>query len=123
MTLPAKKYSVLDSDSVQKLGGNRFRVSGGKQSLPLGQKGEPVGIIEIEVGESCVVQKLVGAEVVGAKGKLMEEMNRLLSNLQFMCVVGARVSDVEGEPQKQITCQVRCRLFIWLHALTRFSQV
>jgi hypothetical protein len=40
--------------------------------------------------------------------QLMEEMNRLLLNLQFMCVVGARVNDVEGEPQKQITCQVRC---------------
>jgi hypothetical protein len=44
VTLPAKKYSVLDSDSVQKLGGNRFRVSGGKQSLMFGQKGEPVGV-------------------------------------------------------------------------------
>lgn len=44
VTLPAKKYSVLDSDSVQKLGGNRFRVSGGKQNLMLGQKGEPVGV-------------------------------------------------------------------------------
>lgn len=44
MTLPAKKYSVLDSDSVQKLGDNRFRVSGGKQNLMFGQKGEPVGV-------------------------------------------------------------------------------
>ena len=42
--------------------------------------------------------------MVGAQ--LMEEMNRMLSNLEFMCVVGARTVEVEGEPQKQITCQV-----------------
>lgn len=44
VTLPAKKYSVLDSEAVKKLGDNKFRVSGGQQKFPMGQSGEPVGV-------------------------------------------------------------------------------
>jgi len=104
VTLPAKKYSVLDSEAVKKLGDNKFRVSGGQQKFPMGQSGEPVGIIEIEVGDGCVQQRLVEAEVINAKGKAMSEMNKVLKAIKFLCVVGAEVlPDTETHV---ITCRI-----------------
>eukprot|EP00854_Cymbomonas_tetramitiformis_P023059 gene23060-27904_t len=69
VTLPAKRYSVLDSKAVQRVGEDTFRVSTGRQSFMFGQSGEPVGVIEVALGDNWVNQTLTSAEIVGAQGR------------------------------------------------------
>jgi len=105
VTLPAKKYSVLDSDAVQSIGDNTFRVSGGQQKFLMGQSGTPVGIIQIEVGEDRVVQRLVEAKIENAKGRAMVEVNRLMGQLQMSTTVSV-MSNPDDPESKMIKCEV-----------------
>eukprot|EP00238_Polyblepharides_amylifera_P009719 CAMPEP_0196579694 /NCGR_PEP_ID=MMETSP1081-20130531/24455_1 /TAXON_ID=36882 /ORGANISM="Pyramimonas amylifera, Strain CCMP720" /LENGTH=318 /DNA_ID=CAMNT_0041899349 /DNA_START=64 /DNA_END=1020 /DNA_ORIENTATION=- len=109
VTLPAKKYSVLDSEAVQKLGGNKFRVSAGQQNYMMGQSGEPVGIIEIEIGDGFVEQRLSSAEIVNPKGMMMKQMNSVLSKVRMTNVIAAEdlpEDRATEQEKKQITCKV-----------------
>lgn len=104
VTLPAEKYSVLDSDAVKPVGDNTFQVSGGQQQFIMGQSGTPIGLIQIEVGEDQVVQRLLEAKVVNAKGKAMEEVNKLMGQLQMSTTVSV-LSDSDTDA-KMIKCEV-----------------
>lgn len=104
VTLPAEKYSVLDSDAVQRVGDNTFRVSGGQQQFIMGQSGTPVGLIQIEVGEAQVTQRLLEANIENAKGKAMAEVNRLMGQVQMSTTVSV-MSNPETDA-KMIRCEV-----------------
>eukprot|EP00670_Eutreptiella_braarudii_P010089 CAMPEP_0174315208 /NCGR_PEP_ID=MMETSP0810-20121108/6144_1 /TAXON_ID=73025 ORGANISM="Eutreptiella gymnastica-like, Strain CCMP1594" /NCGR_SAMPLE_ID=MMETSP0810 /ASSEMBLY_ACC=CAM_ASM_000659 /LENGTH=424 /DNA_ID=CAMNT_0015424539 /DNA_START=13 /DNA_END=1287 /DNA_ORIENTATION=- len=89
--LPAKKYSVLDSNQVQRIDDDTFRVNFGDLKVPGLLRISPTAEVSVEVPESGAIQTINSIGFEGKPAKLINAMNMLFSKMTW-------VNEVTAEP-------------------------